>query len=189
MSQQTITKLAYWFWKKSINTEGILKLNDYIEKNFDSYEEKSSKAKYSTKTAVVKLIQYKKIKKIIEPIILSCKNVGEEQFGYILNDVYDLHFCHFNSYKAAHKGQYTWHLDEDPSPYRDIKLTILINLSTDKYEGGKFYILQGKEIYVNELDEPGSVLIFKSNLLHRVSPVTKGDRKTLALFLTGPAFR
>jgi len=32
------------------------------------------------------------------------------------------------------------------------------------------------------------MLVFKSYLVHRVTPVLKGARKTLTVFLTGPKF-
>ena len=80
-------------------------------------------------------------------------------------------------------------MDASPLPHMDIKLTILINLSTKKYEGGSFFIFKGKEKNIKELDEPGNILMLKSYLLHKVTPVTKGERRTLTIFLKGPSFR
>ena len=51
------------------------------------------------------------------------------------------------------------------------------------------YINKGKETHLKELDKPGSALMFKSHILHKVTPVTKGERRTLTIFLKGPAFR
>ena len=66
---------------------------------------------------------------------------------------------------------------------------MLINVSTKKYEGGDFYICAGKEKHIKELNEPGNILMLKSHLLHKVTPVTKGERRTLTIFLKGPSFR
>ena len=35
---------------------------------------------------------------------------------------------------------------------------------------------------------PGSAILFKSYLHHKVTPVTKGERKSLTYFMEGPAF-
>ena len=72
----------------------------------------------------------------------------------------------------------------------DIKFTVLINVSEEKYSGGKFKLMHGgKPEHVKELDEPGNMIMFRSYTLHKVEPVTKGERKTLTLFLTGPNFK
>ena len=70
----------------------------------------------------------------------------------------------------------------------DVKLTLLINLSLKKYEGGKFEYLNNKWIEVKELEKPGNVVILKSYFHHRVTPVTSGERRTLTHFMVGPRF-
>ena len=42
---------------------------------------------------------------------------------------------------------------------------------------------------VVELNTPGNVIMFKSFINHKVSPVISGERRTLALFLSGPNFK
>jgi len=71
----------------------------------------------------------------------------------------------------------------------DTKLTVLVNLSTEKYEGGEFQINNGDPKIVKEFTEPGDVLMFQSIILHKVNPVTQGVRKSLTFFLNGPSFR
>ena len=62
-------------------------------------------------------------------------------------------------------------------------------VSLKKYEGGDFEYLNSQFIRVKELENPGSVLIFKSHFHHRVLPVTSGERRTLTHFMLGPRFR
>jgi PKHD-type hydroxylase len=92
-----------------------------------------------------------------------------------------------NIYDSKHKGSYDWHYDSSKSDMYDVKLTVLVNLS-EKYTGGKFHIFHGDEYVVEEF-EPGTLLLFKSNLNHKVSPVLTGVRKTLTLLINGPKFR
>ena len=72
----------------------------------------------------------------------------------------------------------------------DIKLTVLINISDSFFSGGEFNLLNSNNpTLVHELNNPGSMVIFNSFTLHRVNPVTKGIRKTLTIFVKGPAFK
>jgi PKHD-type hydroxylase len=59
----------------------------------------------------------------------------------------------------------------------------------EQYEGGQFQLFNTNEYEVKELNIPGNVVMFKSYINHRVLPVTKGQRRTLAIFLKGPKFR
>ena len=69
-------------------------------------------------------------------------------------------------------------------------MTLLINLSEESYDGGEFELSMGqKPETIVEYSSPGSVVMFKSHILHRVKPVTSGTRKSLTLFITGPRFQ
>ncbi len=181
-------KENYWFWDKCIEEKSIIKFNKYIEKNFDHYE-KNIHFDPSKKHAVTKVINYGKLKNFLDPFIQACQKTANENFGYILNKLYDLDGCLLNIYNSSHIGHYDWHVDEALFDHIDIKLTLLINISTKNYTGGKLYINKGKETHLKELDKPGSALMFKSHILHKVTPVTKGERRTLTIFLKGPAFK
>ena len=54
--------------------------------------------------------------------------------------------------------------------------------------GGKFCIFNGEE-HVVEAFKPGTLLLFKSYINHKVTPVLSGVRKTLTLLATGPKLR
>ena len=85
---------------------------------------------------------------------------------------------------------YGWHCDGSNSEKYDIKFTMLGNASLEPYEGGKFFIFgNGGEREVGELAEPGNVVILKSSIPHRVTPVTKGKRHSITLFYSGPKFQ
>ena len=65
---------------------------------------------------------------------------------------------------------------------------VLINLSDKKYNGGDFLYFQQQEHNIVEFKNPGAVLMFKSYLNHKVTPVTSGTRKTLTIFINGPRY-
>jgi PKHD-type hydroxylase len=71
------------------------------------------------------------------------------------------------------------------------KLSLVMCLSDPEkdFVGGEF------EINVGNQEEPetilmkkGRMIFFPSYIIHRVKPVTKGIRKTIVIWITGPKF-
>lgn len=102
----------------------------------------------------------------------------------------------YTSYDAAEKGTYHWHMDmclgadmlpsNMPQP-RKLSLTLLLN---DGFEGGEFMVNQGSESRAEVVTIPkGRVIAFPSYILHCVKPVTKGLRKSIVIWVTGPKYR
>ena len=84
-------------------------------------------------------------------------------------------------------NEYGWHIDANKAEaYTDIKLTCLLNLSEEKYEGGEFKSVNTKE--ENKFNS-GMGLVINSLVAHKVTPITKGKRRTLVYFATGPSWR
>lgn len=85
--------------------------------------------------------------------------------------------------------KYNWHLDRGISTSAPRKLSLVLQLSDpSEYEGGDLELYIGPEPVV-VTKQRGSVAAFPSFVLHRVTPVTKGTRKTLVVWLSGPRFR
>jgi PKHD-type hydroxylase len=96
----------------------------------------------------------------------------------------------YTIYDSEQKGHYDWHIDKGGSnnglPPR--KLSIVVQLSDpSEYEGGELQIMDGKDP-INVLKEKGFVTAFPSWTLHRVTPVTKGVRRSLVAWVCGPHF-
>ena len=86
---------------------------------------------------------------------------------------------------------YDWHRDwsraEDPN---SIKLTAIMNISRSSYEGGDLELWIGNEPRtIHEMREPGTVIVFPGFVLHRVTPVTQGERVSLSTWFLGPKWR
>lgn len=181
----------YWFWKNTLNLKQIKKINKFILKNYDCLEDDKFKAKDENnnlkKHNKTLIINFLKINKFINFLIENCHRINKTHFGYKLWN-YNNFDCNYNIYNSLKKDNYDWHIDSSNDPYSDIKLTILINLSEKNFEGGDFYLDYGNPFKVNELKEIGSMIMFKSNIKHMVTPVTSGERKNLAVFLIGPNF-
>ena len=89
---------------------------------------------------------------------------------------------------------YDWHRDGDVSENNSRKLSITVQLSDpSEYEGGNLEIkglFSGKKLEMDkETTMQGTIILFPSILLHRVTPVTKGIRYSLVQWFSGPDFR
>ena len=132
------------------------------------------------------------------PLLQKYATVSEEinqhKFGF---SIYPLQFSaglNHNTYQADIKSEYSWHMDGMFSdPVTDIKITCLLNLSENPYEGGDFCILpypkNTKHGELKEFSRPGSAIFFPAFFTHRVTPVTKGERISLTLWRKGPKFQ
>lgn len=96
----------------------------------------------------------------------------------------------YTEYSDEYQGGYDWHIDMGPHPLNHRKISISVQLSDpDDYEGGDLEIWSGAKQPVKAPREKGAVVMFPSYLLHRVTPVTKGVRKSLVLWVGGTNFR
>ena len=70
---------------------------------------------------------------------------------------------------------------------RKLSLTILLN-DPSEFKGGEFQLQTKNEPSTISLTK-GEVVFFPSFLLHRVTTLTEGIRKSLVVWVTGPKFR
>jgi len=187
-----MTKFNYWYWNNILNLKEIKEINNFIKNNYDHIEGKELKARDNNnvikKNNETFLIHYKKIKNFIFSLVEDCYKVNQNNFGYELWNL-ENDYCNYNIYKSSNKSNYDWHVDTSNEPYSDIKLTVLINLSEKEFEGGDFYLEQTNLEKIDQLKKIGSMIMFKSFIRHKVTPITQGERKNLALFLKGPNFK
>lgn len=89
---------------------------------------------------------------------------------------------------VAGKGHYDWHVDSGPGPNSLRKLSIILQLSDEQdYDGGD---VEFQAAAVTRLPrKQGTFAVFSPFLLHRVTAVTRGERKSLVAWVTGPPFR
>jgi PKHD-type hydroxylase len=95
------------------------------------------------------------------------------------------------TYTSEKKSHYSWHVDAGISSTdapRKLSVAVLLN-DPSEFEGGAFEILDGTgNVEALEIKK-GRAWFFPSFVTHRVTPVTKGVRKSAVLWVGGPAFR
>jgi len=117
-------------------------------------------------------------------------DANRNAFGFDINYLKEIQYT---IYKSEDNGKYDWHHDTfwgNPTK-NDRKISVIIQLSDpEDYEGGQFEFESCWEQPLKEdLMKKGTVIAFPSFILHRVTPVTKGVRKSLVGWVEGPKFR
>lgn len=84
---------------------------------------------------------------------------------------------------------FDWHLDFGTGASSNRKLSITVQLSpAAAYEGGNLQFQINDKI-VDAPRDLGSIVLFPSFIRHRVSPITKGRRRSLVGWVSGRPFR
>lgn len=96
----------------------------------------------------------------------------------------------YTVYEESNAGEYKWHTDTmltQDNNVRKLSLSILLS-DPSEFEGGKLLLNADGNIIVAE-ERKGRAYFFPSWMLHCVTPVTKGVRKSLVVWTHGPAFK
>jgi PKHD-type hydroxylase len=185
-----IYNTPYWYWENVLEDEWINKLHKLAKKTI------LKKGRVGPKLDVNKNIRNSNIaffdERWIHTKLHHFVTKANQQAGwnfewfrtedvqyteYLLNQFYDYHQdCHV----------------VPTSNNRQRKLSVIVSLNdSSEYKGGEFKImLSPKEIVeVPALRKKGSVVVFPSNLWHKVEPVTKGKRYSLVAWAEGFSFK
>jgi len=113
---------------------------------------------------------------------LNATNFGFDLYGFV--DA--LQYTVYEASESGH-GFYDWHMDQGrtQSPR---KLSMVLQLTDpSEYDGGDLEFMgTNTSVATKEL---GSVHLFPSYVMHRVTPVTRGIRRSLVGWISGPRFR
>tara|TARA_R110000824_G_scaffold386396_1_gene581308 strand:- start:376 stop:978 length:603 start_codon:yes stop_codon:yes gene_type:complete len=144
------------------------------------------------------------VKDNVMPFIIESNT--NNNWNYSIDYLEDAQFTTYHS-----DDHYGWHKDwcckkcsrnEDGDETgikgaRKISCSILLS-SPDEYEGGEFKIENGEISRMDDgvflkcedanIKNKGDMVVLKSDTFHRVAPVTKGVRKSLVLWFSGPEF-
>tara|TARA_Y100001949_G_scaffold113758_1_gene96692 strand:+ start:423 stop:971 length:549 start_codon:yes stop_codon:yes gene_type:complete len=175
----------YW-WESIYNLSEIKKINARLKKDLIPTKAEQG-ADGVIKTSQVKGVLWKKAKSYLNKFYESAIFRNNRAFGFRLFPLMEEEHLIYNVYSSG--SEYGFHQDGTEQGASDIKLTALLNLSDSSYEGGELELQVNTTVKVPELNVPGNLVIFPSFILHRITPVTKGTRKSIAMLLFGPRFK
>jgi len=123
---------------------------------------------------------------VYEVLKILTERGNNDCFKFQISKMYEQ--IQYAEYHESDSGFYDWHYDLAMT-YSRRKLSVIVQLSDpSEYEGGYLQIRCEDMNPVTMSKEKGSVILFPSYLLHRVTPVTKGVRKSLVVWIDGPPF-
>jgi PKHD-type hydroxylase len=125
---------------------------------------------------------------VMDKIIALVRDANRQVYGYDLTDFSES--AQVARYGADREGHFDWHSDiGDGRLASKRKLTMVVQLSEPTaYTGGKLELMPGAGTIVADCAQ-GTATLFPSFVLHRVTPVTEGERRSLTIWCHGPAFR
>jgi len=97
----------------------------------------------------------------------------------------------YTTYKYVKKSKqhYDWHMDNGPNDNVPRKLSMVLQLShPSEYEGGNLELMTGNVSQICK-KQRGFLCAFPSYIMHRVTPITNGTRRTLVVWISGPRFK
>jgi PKHD-type hydroxylase len=115
--------------------------------------------------------------------------VNRRYFHFDLSGFYEP--FQLGMYREENQGHYSWHTDmamSDNNVPRKLSMSLLLS-DPSEFEGGNLEIKGINDEPMNLELRKGRAWFFPSWVLHRVSPVTRGVRKSLVVWVGGPPFK
>jgi len=139
-----------------------------------------------TRTSHISWIPFKKMEAMYKDIETTMLTTNGNHFGF--NGMQITELAQYTEYPKG--GFYDWHVDNDTNmqhepPVRKISMTCLLS-PENEFEGGDLELMkEGKVAKIKQ----GHAIFFASFIRHRVTPVTRGNRKSLVMWFGGTPFK
>ena len=121
---------------------------------------------------------------VFDKLARATSLVNNEYFNFeIMGITHELQLLH---YKTEEKpGHYDWHIDVGHSHSATRKISLSAQLSApESYNGGELVVNNNGQYLVGAQDQ-GSITCFPSYFLHKVNPMTSGERWALVIWVHG----
>lgn len=122
-----------------------------------------------------------------EKITKTVQTLNAKNYNFDLTGIFEP--LQYLQYDSSILGHYDSHVDSGALNIPPRKLSIVIQMSDpSEYEGGELQLFTHSEPY-SIPKKKGRLIVFPSYVLHKVTPVTSGLRKSIVGWIAGPAFR
>ena len=126
-------------------------------------------------------------------------NFGIEDINnkFVHFDLYGYDAFQYSEYHAEESGKYDFHMDMfmnndcyQNKLTRKLSLVLLLSEPGVDFEGGEFQMTESSETKLKTIAmKKGTLVTFPSFMIHRVTPVTKGIRSSIVIWVEGPKFK
>ena len=185
----------FYYYKNVFNDEMIKNLTDMVYANYKFSKGKTGTKElgdmtdsYETNNRDIAYIDPKPHSKWLYDLLFPLAlEANKNLFHFDIDIVTDL--IHYVIYPED-GGHLDWHMDVGAHGVNKRKLAMTVQLSdSSDYEGGDFQIWMGGKNYITVPREKGDVIVFPSFCMHRVTPITRGERRCLVFWTGGRPFR
>ena len=195
-----ILQQPYFLHKRVFSDEELAKINDIGERLKPKKAETYNNQNKNHRDSHVSWIENtQETKWLYDKLVATINLVNHSAHWKFDHSVLEkLQYTRYN--ESQH---YSWHSDQKAQPYRQdeympelvgmirkISFSVLLN---DAYEGGEFefeYGLPDSENRIKTISpEKGLTIFFPSFMMHRVKPVTSGERRSLVGWVCGKPYR
>lgn len=187
----------YFVKKNAFDNKHIKRLEDLVNNNYtfskglignNNTEEEKQFSLNNNNRDIAYIEPNSQSKWLYELLFPIAIEANEELFHFDIDSVTDL--IHYVVYPED-EDHLTWHKDitDGQTMRRKLAMTVQLSNSSD-YEGGEFQIWNGGENSFETITrERGDVIVFPTFYQHRVTPITKGERKCLVFWTGGRPFK
>lgn len=186
---------TFYYFKNVFSDQMIRELDEMVKANYkfskgrtgvrelgtdtDSYETNNRDIAYLNPAPHTKYLY-----DILFPLVLEA---NEKVFHFDIDVVTDpIHYVKY----PTDGGHLDWHMDVGAFGVNKRKIATTVQLSDSKdYEGGDFEIWFGGKEPITVPREKGDVICFPAFCMHRVKPITKGERKCMVFWTGGRPLR
>jgi len=181
----------YYHFQKAFGVDEITRIQSFVKK--DSFENSTiSQLACPTETKKIRISEVQWIKDssetswLYKKILNMAKRANDAIYNFKLTHIKDsIQYTRYNQ-----SGKYDWHVDlgQGDAALRKLSMVVLLT-DPSTFEGGVLELRLGNRIVSAPLKYQGSVVIFPSFLLHRVTPVISGTRESLVVWISGFPFQ
>ena len=190
-----VNQTNYYWFEEGFTPEELLKIETQVaELPFQvAVTEQGGQDKgenLDSRSSSIKWIPFSEDTKwIYDKIGTMAYEANKEMYNFDLNFMPEQ--IQYTEYYGTDKGHYDWHMDIGSQGFMPSrKLSVTVQLSgPDEYDGGDLHFWTGGQYPMSGPRGKGNVVIFPSFLLHRVTPVVKGTRKSFVLWLGGGHYK
>jgi len=188
----------YVYWDNFFTEEELVKMELYFdsqtleEANVVGPEGKGEKNEVARITSVSMIQSKDENNWIFSRLLQLTEFINSQFYNY---DILGFDYLQYTVYDKE-GSHYSYHMDmvmdDKPKGVLELprKLSFSLILSErEDYEGGDFDFMLSENGKLTSEQKRGRVLAFPSFVLHRVTPVTHGVRKSLVFWACGPKFK
>jgi PKHD-type hydroxylase len=186
-SEENASQEYYWF-KNGFSKEHLNRLSKDIESipfvDATTFTEPNPTIRKSKVKWIPQNETFEWLYDLIKELAVEANSIWKFDIHTIIENI------QYTEYYAADNGHYTWHQDIGPGNASKRKISVTIQLSdTTEYEGGDLQIWRGGDSIQTVPRGAGVSVLFPSYMMHRVSPMKRGIRKSLVLWIGGSHYK